>query len=56
MKTNAPKQVTWLIALIVGLLGLIGHFVNIPYVTEYQYWLVVIAWAILVLANMMKGL
>jgi len=30
MKTNAPKQIVWIIALILGLLINFGSFVEIP--------------------------
>ena len=56
MKTNAPKQITWLIAIIVGLLGIIGHFVAIPFVTENQFWLVSAGFVILALGTMLKDL
>ena len=56
MKLNAPKQITWLIALIVGLLGLIGSFIALPVVSGIAFWLVVISWALLLVASAVKGL
>ena len=56
MKLNAPKQLTWLIALIVGLLGLIGSFISVPIVSTLAFWFVVVAWALLLIANAAKGL
>lgn len=56
MKANAPKHITWLLGLILGILGIIGHFVTIPMVTEYQYWLVVAGFVILALGTSVKGL
>lgn len=56
MANNAPKNVTWLIAVILGALGIIGHFVDIPVATEYQYWLVAAGFVILALATKLKGL
>ena len=56
MKLNAPKQLTWLIALILGLLGLIGSLVSLPVISGLAFWFVVIAWALLLISNAVKGL
>lgn len=56
MKLSAPTQPIWIIAAILGILGVIGHFVSIPVVSPYQFWFVVVGWALLVLATMLKGL
>ena len=57
MKTNAPKQITWLIGLILGILGLLGHFVHtIPVVSEYSYGLTAAGFIILALGTTLKGL
>jgi len=56
MKTNAPKQITWWIALVVGIVGVIGNLVTIPVVSSISFWLVVGAWVLLVLATFVKGL
>ena len=54
MKLNAPKKITWLIALIAGLVGLLGGF--LPVVGGFAPWLVAAAWALLLVANVVKGL
>jgi hypothetical protein len=54
MKLNAPKKTTWLIALIAGLIGLIGGFV--PGLQNFAPWLVAAAWALLLIANVVSGL
>jgi hypothetical protein len=56
MKLNAPKQITWIVALVLGVLGLIGALIAIPFLTTYAFWLVFIAWALLVLATYLEGL
>ena len=56
MKLNAPKHLTWLIALIVGLVGVIASFVPVPVVSGLSFWVVVVAWALLVVATYVKGL
>jgi uncharacterized protein YegP (UPF0339 family) len=34
---SASKKITWIIGLLLGALGIIGNYVNIPIVTEYNY-------------------
>jgi hypothetical protein len=56
MKLNAPKQITWLIALILGLIGLIGVLVTIPVVSGIAFWFVLVGWALLLIASATTGL
>lgn len=58
MKTNAPQLVTWWIALILGVLGIVTQLgvVSIPALAGYGFWLVTIAFVILILATILKGL
>ena len=56
MKTNAPKQPTWLIALILGVIGIAGRVVPIPAVAPHAFWLVAVAFIILALACVVKDL
>jgi len=56
MRLNAPKKIIWLISLLVGLLGVIFSVVTVPFLTTISFWLVVIAWLLLILATYLKGL
>jgi heme/copper-type cytochrome/quinol oxidase subunit 1 len=56
MQLSAPKQITWWIALIVGVVGLIANFVTIPVLSALSFWLVVVALALLLLATLIEGL
>jgi hypothetical protein len=56
VKLNAPKVITWWIALIVGAVGLVGSFVGIPIVSGIAFWLIVAALALLLIANAVSGL
>jgi len=58
MKTNAPGLVTWWIALILGVLGIVTHLgvVSVPVIGGYGFWLLTIAFVILILATVLKGL
>ena len=56
MKLNAPKQITWWIALVVGVVGIIASLVTIPVLSGFAFWLVVVAFVLLLLATFIPGL
>ncbi|MDO4566728.1 MAG: hypothetical protein Q4B42_05295 [Oscillospiraceae bacterium] len=53
---NAPKKLTWLIALILGVLGIVGSFTAIPFVSAYAFWFLAAGFALLALGCLFKGL
>jgi len=56
MRLSAPKQVTWWIALVVGVLGILAYLVTIPVLSGFAFWLVVVAFVLLLLATFLVGL
>jgi hypothetical protein len=56
MELSAPKQITWWIALIIGLVGLIAHLVTIPVLSGLAFWLVLIALVLLLIATLIPEL
>jgi hypothetical protein len=56
MKLSAPTQPVWLIAIILGIVGILGHYMPIAAVSPYSFVLVCIAFILLSLACMVKGL
>lgn len=56
MKLSAPTQPVFLIAVILGILGILGLFGVIAPVAGYACWLVIIAFALLTLGCLLKGL
>ncbi|MCG9876128.1 MAG: hypothetical protein MH321_15230 [Leptospiraceae bacterium] len=56
MKLNAPKKMTWMIAVVLGVVGIIASFVAIPVVSAYAGYLVMAGFAILAIATFVKGL
>jgi uncharacterized membrane protein HdeD (DUF308 family) len=56
MKLSRPKNVTWWIAVILGVLGILGTLVAIPFVSTYAFWFVAIAFILLALATYFKNL
>ncbi len=56
MKLTPPKQITFWIAIILGVLGILGTLITIPVVTGLAFWFVVAGLALLVVALLVKGL
>lgn len=56
MQLSAPKQVTFWVAVVVALVGLVSSFVAIPFLSGFAFWIVVLAFVILAAANLMEGL
>jgi len=56
MRLNAPTQVVWTIALILGIVGVLATLTPIPIITPaLGFWLVVAGWALLVIATVLRG-
>jgi len=56
MNLSAPTQPVFLIALVVGVLAIIGLFAVIPFVTANATWLLIAAFVLLVLGNLLNNL
>ncbi len=56
MQLSAPKQVTFWVAVVVAVIGLIASFVAIPFLSTYALWIVVLGFIILAAGNVMEGL
>lgn len=52
---SAPKKITWIIGLIAGLLGIIGHFAQVQILTEYNYTLLLVGFIVLAVGTTIKG-
>jgi type IV secretory pathway TrbD component len=59
MNLSAPKMITWLVALVVGVVGILIHVGSITIVAVpfgLGFWLVAVAFVLLLVATLMKGL
>jgi hypothetical protein len=60
MKLSAPKRITWWVSLIVGVVGIILHLISLPMLAVVPFglgfWLVVVAFVLLLLATYLPGL
>jgi hypothetical protein len=56
MKLNAPTMIVFLISLVLVALAVISRFTPIPYATQYQFWLAIVGYLVLVAGVTMKGM
>jgi len=56
IRLSAPKVITWVIAVIVGAVGILAHLVTIQGLSGYAFWLVAAAFVLLAIAALIKGL
>ncbi len=56
MKLSAPTQPVWIISVVLGVLGILADVVPIAALAGYSYWMVCIAFILLALATMLKGM
>jgi hypothetical protein len=56
MNLSAPKNLTWIIAVVLGVLGFLGNFVALPVIGGFTFWLLFLGFAILAVATFVEGL
>ncbi len=56
MKLSAPTQPIWIIAVVLGVLGILAKVIPIAALAAYSFWMVAIAFILLALATMLKGM
>jgi hypothetical protein len=56
MAPSAPKQITWILGLALGILGIVGHYTHVEFLTEYNYPLLLAGFVILALGTSLRGL
>ena len=56
LKLNSPKNITWWVAVVVGVLGILGNFITLPVVSAAAFWFVAIGFVLLALGTSVKGL
>jgi hypothetical protein len=56
MRLSRPRVVTFWIAVVLAVLGVLASLGSIPGLSEYAFWLVVAGFVVLALGNLMKDL
>ena len=52
MKLNQPTKLVWFIAVALGIVGLVLTFIPL---TPWNFWVMAVAWLLLVLSTVLKG-
>ena len=52
---SAPNQVLWVVALVVGFLGILAHYVDIDLLSKYNYEMLLIGFILLVVGTTYRG-
>jgi len=55
MKLSAPKRTTFSVATVLAVLGVVGNFVSLPFISDFAFWFVVIGFVVLWCGNYFKG-
>ncbi len=56
MNLSAPKQTTFLVAVVLAALGFLGYLITIPVLTDLAFWFVLIGFVVLAVGNLVEGL
>ena len=56
MNLNQPKQITFIVAVVLAVLGLLGALVTIPVVSGAAIWFVLLGFIVLAAGNVVSGL
>jgi hypothetical protein len=55
MNLSPPTTAVFVISLILAVLAVIGNFVAIPLITEHGFWVAIIAYFVLAIGNVFRG-
>ena len=56
MNLSAPTQPVFLIAVILAVLAIISIYVSIPFISGNAFWVAIVAFVLLTVGNVAKGL
>jgi len=54
MKPSAPSKYVWIFGLILGISGIIGHYVNVEFLSAYNYTLLLAGFVLLAIGTSFK--
>lgn len=55
MNLTPPTKNVFYVSVVLAVLGILGNFISIPFVSAYAFWILVVAYVVLFLGNTMKG-
>jgi hypothetical protein len=55
MNLSPPTTAVFVISLILAALAIIGKFVPIPFISDHGFWVAVVAYIVLAVGNLFRG-
>lgn len=55
MNLSPPTNAVFVISIILAVLAVIGKFAAIPFITEHGFWVAIIAYVVLAVGNVFRG-
>lgn len=55
MKPSAPNKILWAIALIAGILGIVGHLISVDFLSQNSFILILVGFVLLAIGTSFKG-
>ena len=56
LNLSAPTVPVFLVSVALAILALIGHFVAAGFLTTHKFWIAILAYVVLLVGNLFKGL
>ena len=50
IETKNPHRLLLIVSLMIVILAIVAHFTRIPYITQYQFWVAIIGYLVLLWA------
>ena len=55
MNLSPPTTVVFIVSLILAALAVIGKFAAIPFITDHGFWVAILAYVVLAVGNLFRG-
>ncbi len=55
MNLSPPTTLVFIVSVILALLAVIGKFAAIPFITENGFWVAILAYVVLAVGNLFRG-
>ena len=56
LKPTTPSKGVWIIGLLLGILGILGHFASLDFLSVYNFWLLLGGFILLAIGTTFKGI
>jgi len=55
MNLSPPSTVVFIVSLILAALAVIGKFASLPFITDHGFWVAIVAYVVLAVGNLFRG-